>query len=219
MKKNFILAVLLLSGSVLLSSCGNQQKAGDQTDSTKVVTLKTVDNLKAAIKGETTASAKYAAYAQKAREEKLPKIATLFDASSAAEKVHIKNLTESLTKMGYTMEPITPEFAVKTTKENLQDAIAGETNEFTTVYPGFIKEAEADKADDARKSIQYAMEVEKIHSELYTAALTALDGKKENTLPASYSVCPKCGLTYDTKKLPESCEICGTGKDKFTAYK
>lgn len=215
-----IIPVLFLAAGIMIAGCGGEQKpAGDQTDSTKTVTLKTIDNLKASIKGETTASAKYAAYAVKAREEKLPAIAALFDAASAAEKVHITKLTESLTGMGATMDTLTPKYTVKTTLENLTDAIAGETNEGNVMYPGYIKDADADKADDASKSFQYTMEVEKIHMNLYIEAKTALEGKKVNTLPVSYSVCPKCGLTYATQKLPESCEVCGTGKDKFTAYK
>jgi rubrerythrin/uncharacterized membrane protein len=188
-------------------------------DTTQTVTMKTIDNLKTAIKGETTASEKYSAYAKKAREENLIPIAILFEASSAAEKVHLKNLTESLNNMGGKMEDFKPEFIVKSTIENLQDAISGEKNENEVIYPGFIKDAETDKADDAGMAFEYAMDVEKIHMNLFVAALDALNAKKVNTLPVSYSVCPRCGLTYDTKKLPETCEVCGTAKDQFTTYK
>jgi rubrerythrin len=220
MKIYKMLPVLLLCAGIMIAGCGGEQKpAGDQKDTTKVVTMKTIDNLKAGIKGETTASAKYASYATKAREEKYPQIAALFDASSAAETVHKNNFIKSLTLLGAKSDTVIPEFTVKTTLENLTDAITGETNEYTTIYPGFVKDADADKADDASQSIQYALEVEKMHMDLYTAAKAALDAKKVNTLPVSYSVCPKCGLTYETKKLPESCGLCGTTKDKFTAYK
>ncbi len=220
MKIYKIIPCVLLAAGIMIAGCGSEQKpAGDQKDTTKTVTVKTIDNLKAAIKGETTASAKYAAYAKKAREEKMLPIAILFDAASAAEKVHINNLTECLKGMGATPDTLTPKFTVLTTKENLDDAIKGETYETNTMYPGFIKDADADKADDASRNFQYTQQVEKMHMDLYTAAKAALDGKKLNTLPVSYSVCPKCGLTYDTKKLPESCELCGTTKDKFTAYK
>ena len=60
----------------------------------------TLDNLKAAIVGETTASAKYAAYAQKAREEKFEAIAMLFQAASKAEAIHANKHTEVLGAMG-----------------------------------------------------------------------------------------------------------------------
>jgi rubrerythrin len=49
--------------------------------------VKTIENLKAGIKGETTASAKYAAFAQKAREEGNDTIAKLFDAASKSESI------------------------------------------------------------------------------------------------------------------------------------
>lgn len=214
-----LLPVLALAAGVFFTSCGGEQKKEEpKTDTTKVVTSKAMTDLQAALRGETTASAKYAAYAQKAREEKLLPIAILFESASAAEKVHVGNLTETIKGMGGTPDTITPKFTVKTTAENLQDAMDGEKYETTTMYPGFIKDADAEGADDASKRFQYNMEVEKRHLDLYTTAKTALDAKKVNTLPVSYSVCPKCGLTYETKKLPESCELCGTSKDKFTAY-
>lgn len=220
MKTKLAFAVVLLAISVIICSCGGEQKpAGDQKDTTNVVIIKTIDNLKASITGETTASEKYAAYAKKAREEKMIPIAILFEASSAAEKVHAANFTASLTKMGAKMDAFKPEYTVKSTFENIQDAIAGETNESTKIYPEFIKQAEVDKADDAGISFNFAMEVEKIHMNLYMASLEALNAKKLNSLPISYSVCPKCGHTYDSKVLPESCEICGTGKDKFSVFK
>ena len=62
--------------------------------------LKTIENLKAAITGETTASAKYAAFAAKAKEEKQDKIAVLFAAASRAEAFHAKKETEALEKLG-----------------------------------------------------------------------------------------------------------------------
>lgn len=186
-------------------------------DSTAYV--KTIDHLKAAITGETTASAKYSAFAQKATEENYPQIAALFKAASAAETVHAKAHTDALKNLGVTMGAIQPEYTVNSTKENLQAALNGETEEFTNMYPGFIADAEAENADQAVTSLQYAMEVEKIHAGLYQAAITALEQNKVKQLPVSYSICPKCGMTYETSKLPENCELCGTRKDMFTAYK
>jgi rubrerythrin len=221
MKRLIIIPILLVAVTAMLWSCGgNQQNASDKkTDTTVVVTNKTIDNLKSAIKGETTASAKYAAFAQKAREEKLVPVAILFEAASAAEKIHAARHTEVLTKMGGKMDEIKPEYTVATTKENLDAAIKGETEEFTNMYPGYIKEADDNGYDDAVSSFEAAKEVEQNHAALYTTALKALEGNKLNSLPNSYSVCPKCGNTYDTKKIPVSCEICGTSKEKFTVYK
>jgi len=178
----------------------------------------TLDNLKAAIVGETTASAKYAAYAQKAREEKFEAIAMLFQAASKAEAIHANKHTEVLGAMGATMDPITPQFTVKSTKENLQDAIRGESYEIDSMYPGFIRTAKDEKKDEAVTSFDRAMQVEMVHKELYTAALSALEKNDMKGLSDAYSVCTVCGNTFGAD-VPDACGICGVGKDKFIRIK
>ena len=86
---------------------------------------KTIENLKAAITGESTASATYAAYAAKAAQEGQPLIQKLFEAASKAESVHAANHNKVLEKLGATMEPIDIQIHVGTTAENLKAAIAG----------------------------------------------------------------------------------------------
>lgn len=176
---------------------------------------KTIANLKEGIKGETTASAKYAAFAQKAREEGNDTIAVLFDAASKAEAIHAANHTKVLEKLGEKMEDFTPEFEVKTTAENLQAAIEGESYEETTMYPNFIKDAEAEKASDAVKSFTWATDTEKKHEAFYKNALAALQIGNESTLPLGYEVCPVCGNTYEQGNVDEKCAFCATPRDKF----
>ncbi len=178
----------------------------------------TVLNLKNAITGETTASARYKAFAQKAREENLPAIALLFEAASASENIHAKELTEALSALGGEMEVVVPEFTVQTTRENLAASLKGESAEFNSMYPSYIQKAEAENAKKAVTAMQYAMETEKAHAAFYEAAIKMLD-TKTGTLPLSYSVCPRCGYTYATDLLPASCELCGTGKASFLTIK
>ena len=179
--------------------------------------IKTVENLKAGIKGETTASAKYAAFAQKAREEKHESIAKLFDAASKAESIHAANHKKVLEGLGEKMEDFTPEFTVNTTAENLQAAIDGETYEVTTMYPQFLTDAKAEKAEKATKSFTWAFDTEKKHEKFYTAALESLKANTENTLPVQYLVCSVCGNTYDKAMVDEKCAFCQTAKEKFIA--
>jgi len=179
--------------------------------------IKTVENLKAGIKGETTASAKYAAFAQKAREEKHESIAKLFDAASKSESIHAANHKKVLEGLGEKMEDFTPEFTVNTTAENLQAAIDGETYEVTTMYPQFLTDAKAEKAEKATKSFTWAFDTEKKHEKFYTAALASLKANTENTLPVQYLVCPVCGNTYDKAMVDEKCAFCQTAKEKFIA--
>lgn len=177
--------------------------------------VKTVEDLKAGIKGETTASAKYAAFAQKAREEGNINVAKLFDAASKAESIHAANHKKVLEGLGLKMDDFTPEFEVKTTPENLQAAIDGETYEVTTMYPQFLADAKAEKVGKAEKSFTWAFDTEKKHQQFYTTALESLKATAENTLPADYAVCPVCGNTYDKAKLDEKCAFCQTSKEKF----
>ncbi|MFZ4622055.1 MAG: rubrerythrin family protein, partial [Bacteroidota bacterium] len=124
---------------------------------------KTITNIKAAIKGETTASAKYAAYAKKAKEEGFTKVAVLFEAASKSESIHANNHRAVLEQLGETMEAITPEFSVKSTKENLEDAYKGESYEIATMYPEFIKQAQKENITLALISFNYAYQTEKKH--------------------------------------------------------
>ncbi len=202
MKRFFLFAFV---GLVALASCN--QSAPE----------KTIANLKDGIKGETTASAKYLAFAQKAREEGYDTIAKLFDAASKAEMIHATNHTKVLTDLGVTMEAFNPEFEVKTTAENLQAAITGETYEIDSMYPRFLDDAKAEKVEKATKSFTWAMDTEKKHQSFYAASLEALNGAGEKTLPFEYFVCPVCGNTYDKATLEPKCGFCQTDQEKFIA--
>ncbi len=176
--------------------------------------IKTVDNLKAAIIGETTASAKYLAYSKKAKEEGNDKVALLFEAASKSEGIHANNHRAVLGQLEIKMDDFKPEYSVKSTKENLQDAINGESYEVATMYPDFIKTASEGNVTLATISFNYAYKTEMKHKELYKDALSKLNDKQESSLPSNYYVCPTCGNTYaDT--APNRCGISMTSKDRF----
>ena len=98
----------------------------------------------------------------------IPRSPKLFRAAAAAETVHAH---AHLRVMG----------GVKDTKQNLQAAIEGEGHEFKEMYPAFIKEAEAEGNKAAVISFRNANAVEKIHYELYSKAMEALNGGKRPT--------------------------------------
>ncbi len=178
---------------------------------------KVADDLKAAFTGETTASAKYAAYAEKARSEDLPKIALLFEAASKAESIHAGNHKAALEQLGEDAPDVTPKYEVKTTKENLKDAIAGETYESTTMYPDFLKDGSAANVTIALISFNYAYKTELKHKALYEAALRSLETGKADEMASMYQVCPTCGNTYEGEG-PARCGICMTSKDRYITF-
>jgi rubrerythrin len=181
----------------------------------KVAPVKSTENLKAGFKGETTASAKYAAFAQKAREEGYDTIAKLFDAASKSESIHAANHAKVLEELGVKLDEIKPEFEVKTTSENLQAAIDGESYEVATMYPQFITEAKTEKVDKAVKSFTWALDTEKKHQQFYAKALEALKLNAEQNLPVEYAICPVCGNTYDKANMDAKCAFCQTDSGKY----
>ena len=100
---------------------------------------------------------------------------------------------------------------IRSTKENLAEAIAGETHEFKSMYPGMIEAAKAEGHKEAERSFVFANEVEKIHAALYQQALDHLDNAQE---AYSYYVCPVCGFTAE-KEAPETCPVCGAKGKMF----
>ena len=167
-----------------------------------------------AFKGETTASAKYAAYSAKAEAEGFHEIAILFSAASTSEKTHANNHRAVLEEGGQNIPVVTPDFTVKSTRENLMDAIAGETYEITTMYPKFISDANAVGNKLSLLSLNYAYKTEQKHKVFYENALAALDGNTLKSLPDVYYVCPTCGNTYETT-APKRCGISMTSSEKF----
>ncbi len=161
---------------------------------------KTEDDLKAAFAGESQANRRYLAFAKKADADGHPQVAKLFRAAAAAETVHALSHFRAMDAIG-------------ATPDNLKTAIAGENYEWTTMYPEFIQDAEAESVNLALKSFKRAFEVEKIHEQLYQEALASLDGGKP--LPdTDYYVCPICGFTH-AGPLEGSCPICNTPAAKF----
>jgi rubrerythrin len=226
---NIVFAIATVTLGLLFQSC--TQKYGDkdatydpntgenQADTTamaekgdpqKLIT----QNMHDAYKGETTAHFKYAAYSQKASDEGHFEIALLFKAASGAELIHANNHKVVLLRMGETIPEITPEFDVKGTVENLKDAIEGETYEFFTIYPEFIKNANDAGNYMAQISCTYAYKVEQKHRTFYIEALAALEAGTDNTLAKIYYLCPTCGNTYATT-APSRCEISMTDSKLF----
>ena len=181
--------------------------------------IKTIENLKAAYNGESTASAKYAAFAERAKAEGFDTVAVMFLATSKAEAVHAANHLKVLEKLGEKITgPQIGSFTVLTTSENLTDAIKGETYELETMYPGFITLAKEEKSNDALKSFTWALDTEKKHQVFYKTALAAISGGGEKSLPAKWFVCPVCGNTYDAGSVTAKCDFCMTPKEKFIEF-
>ncbi len=158
---------------------------------------KSDQNLKDAFAGESQANRKYLAFAKKADQEGYKQVAKLFRAAAEAETVHAHN---HLRAMG----------DIKSTKENLEEALNGEVFEFQKMYPQMIADAKSEANKGAEQTFNFANEVEKIHADLYKKAGEAL-GKNAET---DYYVCQVCGNTVEGS-APDKCPICGAPKTSF----
>ena len=162
--------------------------------------MSTEDNLKNAFAGESQANRKYLAFAKKAEEEGFKQVAKLFRAAADAETVHALNHFRVLK-------------GVKTTEENLKEAIKGETHEFEEMYPKMITEAEKEGNQAAKISFSGANAAEKVHAELYKKALESVKKGKDLEGKDIY-VCQICGHTTGGE-VPDECPVCKAKKEKF----
>lgn len=160
----------------------------------------TEQNLKEAFAGESQANRKYLAFSKKADEEGYPQIAKLFRAAAEGETMHAMNHFNTM-------------HGVKSTEENIKQAISGEHYEYTKMYPEFIKQAEEEKNDDAIETFEEADKVEKIHHAAYSKALESLK-KGKDLQEVDYWVCEHCGNLF-IGKPPEICPICQHTKEEF----
>ena len=153
----------------------------------------------AAFAGESQANRKYTAYAKKAEAEGKSNAAKLFRAAADAETLHALKEFEVAGK-------------IKSTEENLQDAVAGETHEYTEMYPEFIVTANDEGNKAAVTAFTYAAKAEEVHAKLYKEALENIEEQEE----VFYYLCPVCGNIE--KSIPERCTICGVPGSKFIKY-
>ena len=161
--------------------------------------MSTQDNLKAGFAGESEANRKYASFSDKAAQEGFPHVAQLFKAASEAEAIHARRHLSV--------------YGVPSTAENLKASISGETKEFTEMYPGFLKESEAEGNGDATRSFTFAMKAEQVHASLYEKALEAVTSGKDLDA-ADIFLCPVCGnVALNTP--PGACPICGVPGSKW----
>jgi rubrerythrin len=173
----------------------------------------TLENLQAAYNGESNASAKYLEFAKQADKEGFAGVASLFRAASRAEQVHAAKHATVIKSLGGTPTAKIEPAPVKSTKENLEAAIAGESYERDAMYPQFIGKARADRSKDAIESFNYAKTAEAEHAVLYADALKNLDAWKAKR---TFYVCTICG--YTVIDLPkDKCVSCFSPKDKYEA--
>ncbi len=166
----------------------------------------TEKNLEAAFAGESQARNKYTYFASVAKKEGYEQISSLFSKTADNEKEHAKMWFKELNGIG-------------NTAQNLTEAANGENYEWTDMYEGFAKTAEAEGFHDLAAKFRMVGAIEKHHEETYRSLLknieTATVFEKSEI---SIWECRNCGHIVIGKKAPDVCPVCNHPQSYFEIH-
>src|ERR1700761_1992269 len=131
---------------------------------------KTLDNLKAAFAGESQANRRYLYFAQKADVEGYNDVAAVFRSTAEGETGHAHGHLEFMEAVG---DPATG-LPIGGTSDNLKAAIAGETHEYTDMYPGMARTARDEGFDEIADWFETLAKAEKSHAGRFQRALETM---------------------------------------------
>ncbi len=131
---------------------------------------KTHQNLKDAFAGESQANRRYLYFANKADVEGHPEVAALFRSTAEGETGHAHGHLDYLAQVG---DPATG-LPIGSSSDNLKAAVAGETHEYTDMYPGMAKSARDEGFDEIADWFETLAKAERSHANKFAKALDAL---------------------------------------------
>ena len=132
---------------------------------------KTENNLKAAFAGESQANHRYLYFAQKADVEGYNDVASVFRSTAEGETGHAHGHLEYLEEVG---DPATGK-PIGETKDNLVSAVAGETHEYTDMYPGMAKTAREEGFEEIADWFETLAKAEKSHAGKFQKTLESIE--------------------------------------------
>ena len=172
----------------------------------KYAGTQTEKNLMEAFSGESQARNKYTYFASKAKKEGFEQISSLFLKTADNEKEHAKMWFKELEGIG-------------NTAENLAAAAEGENYEWTDMYDGFAKTAEAEGFPELAEKFRMVSAIEKAHEERYRALLHNVEAQ-EVFAKSEVKVweCRNCGHIVVGEKAPEVCPVCAHPQAYFEVH-
>lgn len=163
----------------------------------KYTGTQTEKNLEAAFAGESQARNKYTYFASKAKKDGFEQIAEIFLKTADNEKEHAKMWYKELHN------------GVGSTTENLKDAADGENYEWTDMYEGFAKTAEAEGFEELAKKFRMVAAIEKRHEERYRALLKNIETSQVfERSDVKIWECRNCGHIIVGTNAPDRCPVC-----------
>lgn len=150
--------------------------------------------------GEAKAVVRLNVFADKAETEGYPQIGRLFRAIARSEEFKCQRALKLLKEVG-------------STEQNLAESFESETKVAGVAYNSFVKLAEEQGDRASSMYFSQSKDVEEAHAKLYKEAMDHVMEERETT----YYICTFCGYIADGI-LPESCPVCGVGKEKFEEF-
>jgi len=167
---------------------------------------KTKKNLEEAFAGESMARTKYDFYSSVAKKAGYVQIANIFEETARNEKEHAKLWAKQLLLIG-------------NVEEDLKAAIAGETYEFTEMYPRMAKEAREEGHEEIAKLFDHVAESEKAHNTRYQKLLDNVEkGEVFKKNKVVRWKCNNCGYIHEGEEALELCPSCLHPRAHFEVF-
>lgn len=175
---------------------GDHLEVIEETKTNPYAGTQTEKNLATAFAGESEARNKYTYFASKAKKEGFEQIAALFLKTADNEKEHAKMWYKEL-------------YGIGNTAENLETAAEGENYEWTDMYDGFAKTADAEGFHELAEKFRGVAAIEKLHEERYRALLRNVETLQVfEKSEVKIWECRNCGHVVVGTKAPEVCPVC-----------
>jgi len=159
---------------------------------------KTEKNLLKTFANEARGLTKYTLFAEKALDEGYEEVAEDFMEIALEELAHAREVFGRYLNL------------VKSTSENLDSAVKGETDDYSDLYVRYENDARDEGFEDIANFYKKLIEVEREHSEFFGGVKDSI--KYDDTRDASWR-CLNCGNVIHSREIPESCELCKHSKD------
>lgn len=170
---------------------------------------RTEKNLLKSFAGESQARNRYTFFASQARKEGQIAVMKVFEATADQERLHARRFFSFLEGGDLEITATYPAGKVGTTEENLKSAIAGEYEEWSSLYPEFAKVAKEEGFNDVAAAYTAISVAEKHHEERYKQLLENVQNKSFQAKAEDTTwVCGKCGYVAKGKNAPKKCPAC-----------
>lgn len=169
----------------------------------------TEKNLMKSFAGESQARMRYTFFAKEAKKEGYEQIAAIFLETADQEMVHAKRMFKYLEGGMLEITAAYPAGKIGTTMENLEEAAAGENEEWTELYPHFADVAEKEGFKEIATMYRMIAKAEAIHEENYRKLWERVKNGTVFTREEEIEwQCRHCGFVYKGKTAPKTCPTC-----------